>query len=295
MVNTRILEQRLGWRSNDPEQEPSPPSRPIGHAPMLQGRVDPSNRAVAQRGPRRLAIEDAWDNLPTIKHEIDVLVARAGLVPAIDRASLAGTAFDQLRTQLMRVIKANDWRKVGITSPNRGAGRSFFAAGLAASIARLDAMRVLLIDADLEVPGLADVLDTPANGPMEEVLTGVRAPETQLSRVGNGLAVALNDTPVNFGAEVFLAPDAILALRMMIDLLSPDVVLLDMPPLLDNSVSQALLPQLDAVLLISDGTANTATDITECERLLEGQVPVLGIALNKSEDRDTRARARRRF
>lgn len=295
MINTRILEQRMGWRSNAPDQEPSPPARPIGHAPMLQGRVEHSTRAPSHRGPRRLAVEDAWDALPTTDHDAETLAARSGLIPAIDRGSLAGAAFDQLRTQLTRVIKANDWRRIGITSPGRRAGRSFFAAGLAASIARLEAMRVLLIDADLEMPGLADVFGTAAPGALEDVLGGARAPETQLLRLGTGLAVALNDTPVHFGAEVFLAPDAILALRAMTDLLSPDVVLLDMPPLIDDTVAQSLLPQLDAVLLISDGLANTAADIMECERLLEGQVPILGIALNKSEDRDTRRRARRRF
>jgi len=295
MVNTRILEQRLGWRSSDPDQVATPPSRPIGHEPMLQGRVDAASRSASPRGPRRLAIEDAWDRLPLLDHDADALVARGGLVPAIDRGSVAGTAFDQLRAQLTRALKANDWRRIGVTSPSRGAGRSFFAAGLAASIARLDAMRVLLIDADLENPGLSEIFDTPAPGPIEEVLSGERAPETQLLRAGNGLALALNDTPLHFGAELLLAPDAILALRAMNDLLAPDVTLVDMPPLLDDSVAQALLPQLDAVLLISDGQRSTAAEIGECERLLDGQVPLLGVALNKSEDRDLRRSARRRF
>lgn len=295
MVNTRILEKRLGWRSSDPDGAPSPPTRPIGHPPLLQGRVDHSARGAAARGPRGLAVAEAWDQLPRTNDDAEVLVARAGLVPPIDRASVAGAAFDQLRAQLTRVLKANDWRRIGITSARRGAGRSFFAAGLAASLARLDALRVLLIDADLESPGLAALFDLPAPGPLDEILTARRAPETQLIRIGNGLAVALNDTPVHFGAEMFLAPDAILALRAMNDLLSPDVVILDMPPLLGDPVSQALLPQLDAVLLISDGMSSTAADIMECERLLEGQVPVLGIALNKSEDRDPRPAARRRF
>lgn len=295
MVNTRILEKRLGWRSHDPDEAPAPPARPIGHEPMLQGRVEHSPRGTSSRGPRGLAIAEAWDRLPRTGHDAEALVARAGLVPSIDRASVAGAAFDQLRTQLTRVLRTNDWRRIGIASARRGAGRSFVAAGLAASIARLDSLRVLLIDADLENPGLADLFDTPALGPLEEVLTAQRAPETQLIRIGNGLAVALNDTPVDFGAELFLAPDAILALRAMSDLLAPDVVILDMPPLLDDSVSQALLPQLDAVLLVSDGMSSTAADIMNCERLLEGQVPVLGIALNKSEDRDPRPASRRRF
>lgn len=241
-----------------------------------------------------MAIEDVWGRLPLVAGDAQTLAARVGLIPAIDRGSLAGAAFDQLRTQLLRVLKANDWRRIGITSPARRAGRSFFSVGLAASIARLDAQRVLLIDADLEQPGLSGLLGIPAPGPTEEVLTAQREPESQLVRIGGGLVLALNDTPVPLAAEAFLAPDAILALRAMIDLLAPDVVLLDMPPLMGDPVAQSLLAKLDAVLLISDATHNTAHDIIECERLLEGQVPLLGVALNKSEDRDPRRPSPRR-
>ena len=206
-----------------------------------------------------------------------------------------GDVFDQLRTQLTRVLKSNDWRRIGVTSPARGAGRSFVAAGLAASMARLDTLRVLLIDADLEDPGLAELIDTPAPGALEDVLTGTRDPLDQLLRVGDNLATALNGVPIDYGAELLQSPDAILALRAMMDTLAADVTVLDMPPLLHDQAAQALLPQLDAVLLISDGTSSTAADILECERLLDGQVPLLGVALNKSEDSDTRRRARRRF
>ncbi|WP_417597744.1 hypothetical protein [Pararhodobacter oceanensis] len=293
MVNTRILEQRLGWRRNASDPEVVPKNRPIAHVPMLQGRVDTSARGGAP-GPRRLAVAEAWDNLPVLEDAPDALAARAGLVPAIDRGSLAGASFDQLRTQLTRALKANDWRRVGISSATRGAGRSFFAAGLAASIARLDAMRVLLVDADLESPGLAALFHAEAPGPISEVLTGARAPETQLMRMGSGLALALNDTPEGYGAELLLAPEGILALRAMNDLLAPDVMILDMPPLLDDPLAQALLPQLDAVLLVADGQRNTAHEISECERMLDGQVPLLGLALNKSEDRDPRHAPRRR-
>jgi len=295
MVNTRILEQRLGWRSNGPDEAPAPPTRPINHAPMLQGRLEPGARGTAQRGPRRLAIEDAWDALPRLDHSLSDLAMRAGLVPPFERGTGPGEAFDQLRTQLTRVLKANDWRRIGVTSPARGAGRSFFAAGLAASMARLDTMRVLLIDADLEDPGLSELIDTPAPGAMEDVLTGARDAESQLMGVGNNLAIALNDAPIGYAPELLQSPDAILALRAMIDTLAPDVALLDMPPLLHDQAAQALLSQLDAVLLISDGTSSTAADILECERLLDQQVPLLGIALNKSEDTEPRRRARRRF
>jgi len=295
MVDTRILEQRLGWRNSEPDQAAGPPPRPMGHSPKLQGRVEHANRAAPKSGSRRVAVDEAWERLPSTFRDIESLVGRAGRVPAIDRGSASGSAFDQLRTQMMRVVQANDWTRIGVTSPARGAGRSFFAAGLAASVARIEAMRVLLIDADLEEPGLGKVLGTRAPGPMEEILTGRREPETQLIRTGAGLAVALNSKAVKYGAELFLSHEAIRAINDIVDMLAPNVVILDMPPLLNDTASQALLPQLDAVILVSDGLSTSATEIVECERLLDGQVPLLGVALNKSEDRDPRVTSRRRI
>ncbi|WP_370222543.1 CpsD/CapB family tyrosine-protein kinase [Pararhodobacter marinus] len=296
MVNTRILEERLGWRATEDGEAPTPPSRAIGHQPMLQGRVDSATRGRGRRvGPSRLnrktEAEEAWATIPVILDDPDRLAAR-GHAPSIARGSAAAAAMDQLRTQILRVIDDKGLRRIGITSPSRGAGRSFVAAGLAASIARLDAMRVMLIDSDLEYPGLADLLDLDAPGPLEAVLSEQIAPEAQLRRVGDtdqgGLALALNSAPVVQAAERMMMPEAILALRAMIDCVAPDVVIHDLPPLLNDPVAPALLSQLDAVLLVADGKRSTAQDVLECERVLEGQVPLLGVVLNKSEDRDPR-------
>jgi protein-tyrosine kinase len=292
MVNTRVLEQRLGWRSATPDEQPAPPVRPIAHRLVLQGRVEQS--VSAARGPRRVAIAEAWDSLASVNEDPADLAGRARLVPSFGPGSAARTALDQLRTQMMRALRDNDWRRVGITSPGRGAGRSFISAGLATSIARLEGMRVLLIDGDLEDPGLAELFGVEAPGALEAFLSGRREALDQAVRLGPDLAVVLNDSPVASGSDLIQSPDAILALKALIDTLAPDVVIVDLPPLLDQAIAQSWLPQLDAVLLISDGRTNTAQDIAECERLLEGQAPILGIAMNKTEDRDPRPPARRR-
>ena len=251
MVNTRILQQRLGWRAEDGDTPP--PGATTAHRPGLQGRVEP-----------------------------------------VQRASDTGAGMDRLRTQLTRVLTEKGWRRIGITSATRGAGRSFVATALAASLARLETLRVLLVDTDFEAPGLAELLAIDAPAAMDPVLTGIAAPETTMLRVGNSLALALNAAPVPEATERLLTPDAILALRALIDCIAPDVVIHDLPPLIDDTVTQALLPQLDAVLLVADGTRTTARDILACERLLEGQVPMLGVVLNKSEDKSPRDTARRR-
>ena len=297
MVNTRILEERLGWRSPSEDEGAAPPSRPIAHRPVLQGRVDAGSRGGLRRaGParlhRRAELEELWEDIPVVLEDLDRLGAR-GPAPSFARGTVTGALMDQLRGQVLRLIDEKGLRRIGVTSARRGAGRSFVAAGLAASIARLETVRVMLIDADLEDPGLAEILDIDAPGPLEAVLSGQVTPESHLRRVGSELVVALNAAPLPQAVERMMAPEAILALRGLVDTVSPDVVIQDLPPLLNDSVAAALLPQLDAVLLVADGMRNKSPEIVECERLLDGQVPLLGVVLNKSEDRDPRVARRR--
>ncbi len=297
MVNTRILEQRLGWRSAEEGEAPSPPSRRIAHQAILQGRVDaaaqdPGRRNVPLRAHRRIEVEETWDEIPVILDDVNRLKV-TGRAPSIARDTAAGAAMDQLRSQLLRVTAEKGWRRIGVTSATRGAGRSFIAAGLAASIARLETLRVLLVDSDLEDPGLAELLSLDAPGPLEMVLDGMTPPEAHLRRVGACLALALNDARMAQASERMMAPEAVQALRGLTECIGPDVVIHDLPPVLKDPLLPALLPQLDAVILVADGLRTTAQDVLECERVLEGQVPLLGIVLNKSEDRDARAARRK--
>ncbi|MCB1408590.1 MAG: CpsD/CapB family tyrosine-protein kinase [Rhodobacter sp.] len=293
MINTRILEQRLGWKvpQDGSDEAPAPPSRPIAHAPMLQGRVSATRSGMPRA--RRAGGDTGWSDVPVVMNSPDRLAAK-GSAPPFSRGTVGGTAMDQLRTQLLRVVADKGWRRIGVTSARRGAGRSFVAAGLAVSIARLETQRVLLVDGDLAEPGLADMLDLTAPGPLDDILSGTRNALSQLVRAGDSMALALNAVPVQQPGERMYAPDAIHHWREMLDCAMPDVVILDLPPLLEDAVMPALMPQLDAVLLVADGLSSTARDILECERILDGQVPLLGIVLNKSEDRDPRRSPRRR-
>lgn len=290
MINTRILEQRLGWRAtDDSDGSEQPENRPLRHETVLQGRI----RATPGRPRQRRAdVDAAWAALPMVAPSADAFTGPRKPLNALDRNSAAGAALDELRTQLLRVAKTNSWRRIGITSPTRGCGRSFIAAGLAASLARLEYLRVLLLDMDLAAPDLARLLGIQAPGPICDNLADAPPVDSWLLRVGDNLALGLNDKAVDNAAELVQNPDLVLGLRGVIDTLEPDLVIHDLPPLLNDTASMAFLPQLDAVLLVADGTRTLAGDIVECERILEGQVPLLGVILNKSEDTDKRQKRR---
>jgi Mrp family chromosome partitioning ATPase len=69
------------------------------------------------------------------------------------------------------------------------------------------------------------------------------------------------------------------------DLLQPDVVLVDTPPALGSDDVLSLAEEVDAVLLVVDGTATSPEDLRACERLFESRLPVLGTVLNRAQDR----------
>jgi Mrp family chromosome partitioning ATPase len=294
MVNTRILEQQLGWRRGQPEAEGP---RDLQHEPVLQGRIQAGGRtslpAAAGLVPRgrqsRAAVADVWAALDPFADSLEAAAARRGALPPFGRDSAAGATLDQLRSALLRATAQHGWRRIGVASPRRGGGASFVALGLAASIARLDYLHLALVDLDLAQPSLHRHLGLPRPGPIEEVLRGRLPPLAATGRVGENLALLPNASPVAAAADLLHAPEAILALRGLADALQPDLMLFDLPPLLTDPAAPVALAQVQAVLLVADGTRTTARDITECERTLDGQTPLLGVVLNKSEDRATPA------
>lgn len=73
-------------------------------------------------------------------------------------------------------------------------------------------------------------------------------------------------------------------LNSLQETLNPDVMLYDLPPTLACDDVLAFLPRVDGVLLVAGGGITSAEDVRRCERLFEGQAPLLGVILNKTED-----------
>lgn len=197
----------------------------------------------------------------------------------------ATTHFDILRTRLLQAMQDRGWKRIAITSPTHGCGKTFVAANLALSLARRPSSRTVLLDMELRQPGLATLLGLADTHPIRDFLNGEQPMESHFRRVGRTLALGLNSTPMPDAAEVLQEPATAEALDAMIQQLDPDLVVIDAPPVLMSDDVLALLPQVDAVLLIVDGTKTTAAEVRACERLFEGQCPLMGVVLNRAQDR----------
>lgn len=200
------------------------------------------------------------------------------------REDPAHVPFDLLRTRLLKALAERGWRRVAITSPAPGCGKTFVTANLALSLARRASCRVVAMDLDLRIPNLAPVLGVEDAGRMEDFLAGRVPARRLLRRVGANLALGLNAVPAASPAELLQEPAAAAALDRMETELAPDVILYDLPPALVCDDVIAFLPRVDAVMLVAGGGVTTAADIRACERLFGTETPLLGVILNKAED-----------
>ncbi|MEB8386048.1 CpsD/CapB family tyrosine-protein kinase [Rhodobacteraceae bacterium KMM 6894] len=198
---------------------------------------------------------------------------------------------DDLRTQLLQTLQSEVWNRIAVTSPTSGCGATFTAINLALSISRIPESRTVLMDLNQRNPSISRMLDVRGPGDMYRFLAGQVTAEDHLVRCSDTLALGLNRArPVN-PSEVLHAKRTGDVLDDMIGTLRPDVVLYDLPPLLEYDDCTAFLPQVDGVLLVVDATQTLGSQIAECERRLEGKAKLLGVILNRTRPAKPHAKA----
>ncbi|MBM1687755.1 CpsD/CapB family tyrosine-protein kinase [Sulfitobacter geojensis] len=205
-------------------------------------------------------------------------------LPVVDasRDSASVRAFDQLRTRLRQITQEHGWTNIGITTPTSGCGNTFTAMNLALSLSRVKGSRTVLMDFNLRRPGIAKAFDITPRGSMRDFLMGHAPIGDHMIKVSETLALGLNNCADPEAAETLQSPETAHTMERMRAALQPEIVLYDMPAMLTHDDVSAYLPQLDGVLLVSDGTQTMGRELMECERMLNDQVPLLGVVLNRA-------------
>jgi protein-tyrosine kinase len=223
-----------------------------------------------------------WESLGAVSLDPAHLAANGLFLEASDHPAASG--FDMLRTRLLHGLAEKGWRRVAVTSPTHGCGKSFVATNLALSLSRRPASRSVLIDLDLRHPEIARTLGIAEDRALGEFLSGEQPLEGVFRRYGRSLALGLNATAIERASETLHDPDTVAALAAVVEQLDPEVVLYDLPPALVSDDVLALGTSVDAVLLVTDGTKTTPGEIRAVEKMLEGRIPLLGVVLNRAQD-----------
>ena len=235
--------------------------------------------------PTRTNVDAAWEALPV--QTLDAEHLNRHRIVSAGKTDAAHMAFDLLRTRLAAACRSMGLRRIGITSPSKGCGKSLVSVNLAHSLGRNPGTRTVLIDLDLRAPTVGSLLGLETTMGVSNYLAGETPLQAICHRIGPSLTVLLNTRRVRDSTELLLAPSSLAALQAIDETLAPDFLLYDMPPLLGSDDVLAFLPNVDAILMVAGGGETTAADLIECERLLEGGPRYLGVVLNRAENVDS--------
>jgi capsular exopolysaccharide synthesis family protein len=205
--------------------------------------------------------------------------AKAGpLVVSPGSHSARAEALRQLRTNLQYVDVDRPIKTLVVTSAVPGEGKSSTACGLAVLFAEAG-KRVLIIDADLRRPRIAEYLGLEGAVGLTTVLVGKASVDDVVQRYGTDLWVLSSGfLPPN--------PSELLGSQHMAALLDDlrekfDMIIVDCPPLLPVTDGAVVAARADGALLLARSRKTTSTQVAAAVKALESvDARLLGCVLN---------------
>lgn len=192
-----------------------------------------------------------------------------------------------LRTRVLHALRRENGSVLGITSPNPRAGKTLTAINLAISLAREGTDEVVLVDADLRRPAVADYLGLPVDNGLVDYLAGHAAFDRVLTRVDlDGLLVV----PGRPQSDLKDAPELLHSARLselvhtLRQAVPPRIVIVDLPPASIGDDVLATAPLLDAFLLVIEEGGTHVDELRHTAELL-AEFRVLGSVLNRSAEK----------
>lgn len=229
----------------------------------------------------RPAGSQAWSKLGAFKPRLDLMANNR--IVTFDQKDKAHVPFDMMRTQVLSACRKNNWKVVGITSPTPACGKTVTSINLAFSFARQKDTQTVLMDVDLRKPMVAENLGISTTHSMGRFLSGNEAVEDHFLSYGETLAIGTNNRRSLHSAEILQDSKASEAMEYLHKTLRPDIVIVDMPPMLATDDVIAFLPNVDAMLLVAAAGTTIMKDIDDCERELSERTNVMGVVLNKCD------------
>ena len=190
--------------------------------------------------------------------------------------------FRQLRTKVLRRLRANKWNSLAITSATPGAGKSFVTANLAIALSMEVNQTVLVVDSDLRNPRVSFYLGLDVEKGLLDYLKGGVSMEQILINPGFQRLVVLpgkGSTP--HSSELLSSPQMASLVSDLKSKYDSRIILFDMPPLLASDDTLLFMPHFDAALLVVEDGKNTTDEIRRSLQILE-ETELMGITLNKT-------------
>jgi protein-tyrosine kinase len=206
------------------------------------------------------------------------------LVAELNSKSPVFESYRTLRTNIQFASVDQEIKKIVITSPKPGEGKSTTVANLAIAFAQ-QGKKVLLIDADLRKPTVANTFSLPNTSGLTNVLSRQSNIEqvVQQSAVENLYILTSGPLPPN--------PSELLGSNSMKELVSKaenefDIILFDSPPVLAVTDAQVLTNLTDGTILVVRSGSTDQDAARKAKDLLQvGKSRLLGVVLNSKKQK----------
>ena len=157
------------------------------------------DRVIQKHEGRPAEASSVWSDLTEIT--ISTRVARNNRITAISNGPLSGP-YDMLRSRALHSMNEHGWKKLAITSPTVGCGKSTVAVNLALSLSRQHDLKIVAIDMDLRRPALHKAFGHRTASSLSEVIEGTVAITDHFVRYGDNLMIGLNTKPARNPSEL---------------------------------------------------------------------------------------------
>ena len=243
--------------------------------------LDAPSLAEIQRinGERDLALESRMlMTRPSRTVELDQQRIDRRLTPCYESPARISDEFNRAAIALISAASEFPIKRVLVTAPDHGSGKTLTAINLAFALARAR-KRVLLIDCDLGRPSILRMLALDADIGLSEMSnTDVRPGDGAIRIAPDGITVIPMRAPVANSAELLGNS----RFRSILEEFEPDYdfMLFDSSPLLDSADAKLLARLTDRVILVI--AAGTVTS-SQLGRAIGGlnKERVLGVVLNR--------------
>jgi exopolysaccharide/PEP-CTERM locus tyrosine autokinase len=199
-----------------------------------------------------------------------------------ERGAIAD-AYKILRTQLLQRLNDNSWNTLAITSPGAHEGKTLTAINLAINLAQEVTATVLLVDANLQQPGIHNHFGlNPEKGLSDYLTQDTPLAELLIHPAGMDRLVLLPaGRPLANSSEMLNSPKMKHLVEELKERYQSRIILFDLPPLLASSDTLAFSPYVDAALLVIEEGKTSSPDLQQCVELLQ-TTNLIGTVLNKS-------------
>ena len=189
-----------------------------------------------------------------------------------------------LRTRVLRRMRQNNWKSIGITSAGKNDGKTLTSINLGISIAMKQNYTVVVVDADLRSPSIHKLFGIkPKVGLMDYLTSDISLDDVLIHPGIDRLTILPGTDGIEASSELLSSPKMSRLTQDLKTRYPSRIVIYDLPPVLVSDDVAAFAPNLDTALLVVEAGHTGIDRLKQSIDLLEG-VDIIGTVLNKSKE-----------